>query len=396
MTIGVIKQFLQLESASGVLLLVATILAIICSNTALSGWYIDFLSVNFTISVGSFALSKPILLWINDGLMAIFFLLVGLELKRECLQGQLRGIQQITLPLIAAVAGVAVPALMYCIATRGDVDAQVGWAIPTATDIAFALGILSLFGSKIPLTLRLFLMALAIIDDIAAIMIIAIFHTSDLSVNALMMAGFLMALLFVVNRFGVRNLIVYVFLGILLWISVLKSGVHATLAGVVVGLAVPLKTGEGREASPLVRLEKDLHPWVAFLIMPLFAFANAGLSFAGMSWDILLSPVVRGIIGGLFVGKQIGILGAVWIVVKLGIARLPSGSSWLEVYGVALLCGVGFTMSLFIGSLAFEDLIHYHVQVRLGVLVGSMLSGIIGFIVLKVAVGRKSGDLHER
>jgi NhaA family Na+:H+ antiporter len=389
MPINAIRQFFRLESASGILLIITTILAIACNNSSLSAWYDDFLTIHFAVAVGSFALSKPLLLWINDGLMAVFFLLVGLELKRECLEGQLQGVGQIALPLIAAVAGIVLPALIYLGVTQNHEQAMAGWAIPTATDIAFALGVLSLFGSRISLSLKLFLMTLAIIDDIGAILIIAFFHSHDLSYAAFGAAAVLCVLLFSMNSLGVRNLAVYIVLGVLLWVSVLKSGVHATLAGVVLGFAIPLGQKDDELQSPLVRLETGLHPWVAFIIMPVFAFANAGLSFAGMTLATLLSPVVMGIVWALFIGKQIGVFGAVWLAVKLGIARLPAGSSWMEMYGVSLLCGIGFTMSLFIGSLTFKDLEHFHIQVRLGVLIASILSGVLGLIVLKVAVRRR-------
>jgi NhaA family Na+:H+ antiporter len=384
-----IRRFLQLESASGIILLLAAILAIVCSNSSLSPLYDDFLRVHFSLKLGPFALDKPLLLWINDGLMAIFFLLVGLELKREILDGQLRGLSRIALPFFAALGGIIVPALMYLWFNPYPTEGYIGWAIPTATDIAFALGVLSLFGQRISISLKLFLMALAIIDDIGAILIIAIFHTANLSYLSLALAGLMVLILCLLNITGVRSLTAYLFVGAILWLCVLKSGVHATLAGVILGFAIPLKTSHEQRQSPLCWLEDKLHPWVAYCVMPVFAFANAGLSLSGITWKTFLSPVPLGIAMGLFVGKQVGIFLFTWAVVALGWAKRPNYSTWLELYGVSLLCGIGFTMSLFIGGLAFRDLIAHHASVRLGVLAGSLVSGISGYLLLAYAIRRR-------
>lgn len=379
MPINAIKQFLKLESASGIILLAATVLAIICNNSGLDQIYDDFLNVNMAFVIGTFSLSKPILLWVNDGLMTIFFLLVALELKREIVEGELKDPSRVSLPIIAAIGGMLAPALLYLFFTHHHPVEMHGWAIPTATDIAFALGILSLFGNRIPTSLKLFLLMLAIVDDLGAIIIIAFFHSGNLSLVSMAFSVAMILLLVLMNRLGVKKITAFALVGILLWLGVLQSGIHATLAGVILGFAIPLKSDEG---SPLKDLEETIHPWVAFLVMPLFAFANAGLSFKGVTLATFQQPVVLGIIAGLFIGKQVGVMLATWLVVKLRWSALPAGCSWLNVYGVALICGVGFTMSLFIGSLAFHDLIAYHAQVRLGVLAASVLSGVLGYLVL--------------
>lgn len=386
MPISLIRQFLKLESSSGIVLLLVTVLAIICTNSPLASYYNDFISVHFSIKLGEFGLDKPFLLWINDGLMAIFFLLVGLELKREMRQGQLKGLERMALPVVAAVGGIVVPAVIYLAFTHKNPVEASAWAIPTATDIAFALGILSLFGSRVPLSLKLFLTALAIIDDIGAISIIAIFHSGNLSVTSLGLAAVIILTMILLNRFGVRSLVAYIILGLILWLCVLKSGVHATLAGVVLGFMIPLDRKQGEHESPLEYLEEKLHPWVAFLVMPLFAFANAGVSFSGITMAVLLSPVVLGISAGLFIGKQLGIFVFSWALIRLRLARLPEDCSWLHLYSVSLICGIGFTMSLFIGSLAFSDLMQYHLQVRLGVMIGSLISGLLGAFLLACAL----------
>lgn len=389
MPISLIKQFLKLESSSGILLLIVTVLAIVATNSPLAGYYNDFLSVHFSISLGTVGLDKPLLLWINDGLMATFFLLVGLELKREMLQGQLRGISNVILPAVAAIGGIVVPALIYLVFTHQNPIEAKAWAIPTATDIAFALGVLSLFGSRVPLTLKLFLTALAIIDDVGAISIIAIFHSNNLSVLSLSLAAVIIVSMILLNKFRVRSIVPYALLGLILWVCVLKSGVHATLAGVVVGFIIPLNREEGEHESPLEYLEEKMHPWVAYLVMPLFAFANAGVSFSGINIKVLFSPVVLGIVAGLFIGKQLGIFLFSWVLVKLKLAKLPEGCDWLQLYAVSLICGIGFTMSLFIGSLAFSDLMHYQIQVRLGVIIGSLISGVSGGLLLVYALKNK-------
>ncbi|MFN3234815.1 MAG: Na+/H+ antiporter NhaA [Gammaproteobacteria bacterium] len=381
MPVTIIRNFLKLESSSGIILLAAAILALLCNNSPLSHWYDSLLDTNVAFHIGDFVLSKPFLHWVNDGLMAIFFLLVGLELKREFMIGQLHGISRVLLPLICAIGGIIVPAIIYLLVTHGNATEMNGWAIPTATDIAFALGVLSLCGDRVPVSLKIFLTAIAIIDDIGAILIIAIFHTSQLSWLSLGFASTIIILLALMNIIGIRKLPIYVLLGLILWLCVLKSGIHATLAGVVLAFAIPLKT-DVHGFSPLCWLEDKLHPWVAYFVMPLFAFANAGLSLKGISFSTFLHPVPLGIILGLFAGKQIGVMLFAWITIKLNIAPMPKNCGWLDIYGIALLCGIGFTMSLFIGGLAFKTLDVYQKQVQLGVLTASILSGVIGYFIL--------------
>jgi len=390
--ISAIREFLRLESASGMLLLAGAAVAIVFANTPLAPFYDGLLSTPVELRVGDLNIAKPLLLWINDGLMAIFFFLVGLELKREVLEGELSQPSQVALPAIAALGGIVMPALIYVGLNRGDELALSGWAIPAATDIAFALGVLALLGSRVPTALKIFLMTLAILDDLGAILIIAIFYSGDLSLQSLLVAVVAVVLLAALNRFGVKKLAPYVVIGIVLWVSVLKSGVHATLAGVLLAAFIPLRVGGEPEQAPLRRLEHGLHPWVAYGILPLFAFANAGVSLHGITFDKLLEPVPLGIALGLFLGKQIGVFGFTWLAVKTRLARLPTSVGWAEIYGVAVLCGIGFTMSLFIGSLAFE---HggpdYAVDDRLGILLGSILSAVVGYLVLKQILARRSG-----
>jgi NhaA family Na+:H+ antiporter len=380
-----LDEFLHLESAGGILLMLAAVLALVLANSPLHRLYDWFLQIPLEIRVGALHIGKPLLLWINDGLMAVFFMLVGLEVKREMLEGQLRGLSRIALPGAAAVGGMLVPAGIYVLINRGDAAALNGWAIPTATDIAFALGVLALLGSRVPASLKLFLMALAIFDDLGAIVIIAVFYSGDLSTASLIAAAVGLVVLLALNRAGVTRPAPYILVGIFLWIAVLKSGVHATLAGVALAFAIPLKPQPGNEAPLLRELEHALHPWVAFIILPLFAFANAGVSVTGMGPSTLLGPVPLGIALGLFIGKQVGVLGFSWLAVKTGMARLPEDAGWGGVYGIAILCGVGFTMSLFIGSLAFE---HggpeYAVVNRVGILVGSLASAVVGYAVLRI------------
>ncbi len=381
------REFLALESASGILLVCAAVLAIFCNNSPLSHLYTLFLDTPLEIRVGSLKIAKPLLLWINDGLMTIFFLLVGLEVKREMFVGRLSTISQAALPLIAALGGMVTPALIYIFLNHADPVSLKGWAIPTATDIAFALGVLTLLGEKVPRGLKLFLLAVAVIDDIGAIIIIAIFYAGDLSTLSLLLATGVLGMLILLNRLRVTKIAPYILLGILLWICVLKSGVHATLSGVVLAFCIPLKGKKEGDPSPAHIMEYALHPWIHFGIMPLFAFANAGVSLAGISLKTLFSRVPLGIGAGLFIGKQAGVFGFSWIAVKLRLARVPDGVSWLEFYGLSVLCGIGFTMSLFIGSLAFEhggpDL---ETAVRLGVLTGTLLSGFLGYFLLRHAM----------
>ncbi len=386
MPIYQIKSFLRHEAAGGICLMFAAVLAMICANSDLSVWYQKLLNFHFQIGfqdpMGNpfdlFTVKKPIIYWINDGLMALFFFLVGLEIKREVFVGELSSVSRVVLPGLAAVGGIVAPVLIFYYFNRGIPETIHGWAIPAATDIAFALGILALLGKRVPMQIKIFLTAVAIIDDLAAIIIIALFYTSKLSVASLAVAAVGILALAVLNRMRVKKVSPYILIGVLIWVCVLKSGIHATLAGVIIALSIPLKDEQGTmENSPLERLEHDLHPWVAFLVLPIFGFANAGVSFAGMSLDYLTNPLTLGIITGLFLGKQLGIFSMIVAAVKLGIAKKPAGTSWVQIYAMSVLCGVGFTMSLFIGELAFADQTLAS-SVRIGVLGGSILSAILG------------------
>lgn len=391
--LGSIQKFLKLESASGILLMLATVLALLAANSFLQTYYDRLLSTQVVVSIDSFAIAKPLLLWINDGLMALFFLLVGLELKREAVEGELNSLAKVSLPAIAALGGMLVPALIYAYINRGDDIALQGWAIPTATDIAFALGVLTLLGDKVPSSLKIFLVSLAIFDDIGAIIIIAIFYTDNLSFGALITALAGMLVLWRMNRSGVLNKAAYLLVGLIIWVGLLKSGVHATLAGIALAMFIPMQgtTESGKVVTPLHDLEEDLHAPVAFFVLPVFAFANAGLSLAGLTLADLFSPVPLGILLGLFVGKQLGVMAFVWLGVKLKLGKLADGVSWSQVYGVALLCGIGFTMSLFIGSLAFENVPHdFVVHDRLGILVGSVVSAVAAYLWLRFVAKPKA------
>lgn len=371
--IGAVRDFINLESSGGLLLMLAAVAALLIANSPLSVYYDAFLGINGTLQIENFKISKPLLLWVNDLWMAVFFFLIGLEIKRELLEGELSSIGQVILPGIGALGGMLVPALIYVALNRGDAQALSGWAIPVATDIAFALALLMVFGARVPVSLKIFLLSLAIFDDLAAIVIIAIFYSADLSAAALASGAFALALAVVVNRFGVTNKSAYVLLGLVMWVAVLKSGVHATLAGVLIAFCVPMRDRAG--CSPLRELEHDLHTPVALVILPMFAFANAGLALRGMSLADITQPVTLGIELGLLLGKPIGILSAVGLAVMLGFARLPKHTTWPQLLGVACACGIGFTMSLFIAGLAFErnggDLLSAD---RLGILLGSVLS----------------------
>ena len=380
---GRIQDFMRLETSGGIILMIAAVFAMIIANTPLATAYDAILGTYIKVGIGSFEIAKPAILWINDGLMAIFFFLVGLEIKREVLVGELSSFDKAILPIMAAIGGMAVPGLIFAIINWGTPENLNGWAIPTATDIAFALGILALIGSRLPVALKIFLLAIAIIDDLGAIVIIAVFYTSELSTNALTISMLGFAAAVALNRMGVQRTAPYLLVGIMMWVFVLKSGVHATLAGVLIALTIPLKSKDGDDAL-LYKMEHGLHPWVAFLILPVFAFANAGVNFTGIGIDDLLQPLTLGIAVGLFLGKQIGVFLATWIGVKSGIARLPENVTWRHVYGVACLTGVGFTMSLFIGSLAFGAADEMN-AVRLGVVLGSVLSGLFGYVLLKSA-----------
>ena len=379
-----IREFLKYEASGGILLFMAAAFAVVLANTGLGGLYTSFLEVPVQVRIGELDIAKPLLLWINDGLMAVFFFLIGLEVKRELLKGELSSPSRAALPAIGAIGGLAVPAGIYVALNWGGGENLNGWAIPAATDIAFALGVLALLGKGVPRAIGVLLMAIAIFDDLAAIIIIALFYTDNLAAGALYVGLVFLAALALLNRLKVLSLAPYVLLGIALWVCVLKSGVHATLAGVVTAFAIPMRTRDGEEEPLLEQLEHGLHPWVAFAILPLFAFANAGVSFAGIGIDSFVEPVKLGISLGLFLGKQLGIFAAIWLAILIGIAPLPEGVNWAQLYGVALLCGIGFTMSLFIGGLAFEHS-DFDAPIRLGVITGSILSAVCGYLLLLFA-----------
>ncbi|WEK32172.1 MAG: Na+/H+ antiporter NhaA [Candidatus Pseudomonas phytovorans] len=378
-------RFFQLEAASGLLLIAAAVLALVINNSPLSYLYSGLLDVPVAVQVGALNIAKPLLLWINDGLMALFFLLIGLEVKREVVDGHLSKPSQVILPATAAVGGMVVPALIYWFINRDNPAAVAGWAIPTATDIAFALGVLALLGKRVPVSLKLFLMTLAIIDDLGAIIVIALFYSGTLSSVSLLLAAACLVVLIAMNRLGVVKLGPYMIVGLILWVCVLKSGVHATLAGVALALCIPLRT-RNAETSPLLALEHALHPWVAYAILPLFAFANAGVSLAGMTVESFTHPVPMGIAVGLLLGKTVGVFGLTWLAIKLRLAALPEGAGWGQILGVAILCGIGFTMSLFVGSLAFAPgSSDYAGMDRIGILTGSFFAAVIGYIVTAMA-----------
>lgn len=379
-----LHRFFSSEASGGVLLIIAAAAAMVLANLGITrDLYHAFLETPVELKVGALEINKNMLLWINDALMAVFFLLVGLEVKRELVLGSLASRQRAAFPVIAALGGMVVPALLFLAFTWQDPVARHGWAIPAATDIAFALGVLALLGSRVPVALKIFLMALAIIDDLGAIVIIALFYTSDLSILSLSVAAGAIAVLALLNIFNVRRIGIYILVGMVLWTAVLKSGVHATLAGVIVGFFVPLKPQNGK--SPAKQLEHVLHPWVAFMILPLFAFANAGVSLGGVTLDGLTSMLPLGIIAGLFIGKPLGISLFCWLATKLKLASLPHGTTFKQIMAVGVLCGIGFTMSIFISTLAFgahaPELI---VWAKLGILIGSLLAAVIGYTLLKV------------
>jgi NhaA family Na+:H+ antiporter len=385
MMLSTIEEFIKKESSSGVVLIAVTLLALFLQNSFFTDFYSNFLRTPVQISIGTFGIAKPLFLWVNDGLMAIFFFLVGLEVKREVLEGELSSRTQVALPAIAALGGMILPALIFTFCNLKDSFSMNGWAIPTATDIAFALGILSLLGNRVPASLKIFLMALAIIDDLGAIVIIALFYTSNLSLISILIALGAIIVLVVMNHLKVIKKAAYVLVGIVLWISVLKSGVHATIAGVVLAFCIPLYSTNrnGKRFSMLKEMEHDLHYWVAFFILPLFAFVNAGVDLKGLSPMALFSDVSLGIILGLFLGKQLGVFGFSFLAIKLGFASLPTGSSFKQLYGVSILTGIGFTMSLFVNTLAYNDTDLFYYADKLAILLGSFLSGVIGYIFLK-------------
>ncbi|MEE4571653.1 Na+/H+ antiporter NhaA [Pseudomonas alliivorans] len=379
-----ITRFFQLEAAGGLLLIAAAALALVINNSPLSWLYNAFLETPVEARIGALQIAKPLLLWINDGLMALFFLVIGLEVKREVLEGHLSKPSQVVLPGAAAIGGMVVPALIYVALNTGNAEALNGWAIPMATDIAFALGVLALLGKRVPVSLKLFLMTLAIIDDLGAIIVIALVYSGELSQVSLILAGVSIIALIAMNRSGVSRLAPYLLIGLVLWVCVLKSGIHATLAGVVLAFCIPLRTST--KASPLLTLEHGLHPWVAYGILPLFAFANAGVSLAGVTIDSFTHSVPLGIAAGLLLGKTAGVFGLTWLAVRTRLASLPKDANWGHVLGVSILCGIGFTMSLFVGSLAFEPGVSgYAGEDRMGILTGSILSAIIGYGVMVMA-----------
>jgi len=369
---GNFKQLIKHDAAGGVLLVIAALLAMIMANTPLSSFYSEIFATPIVVQFGGFEINKPMLLWVNDGLMAIFFFLIGLEVKREILEGHLKS---------------------YVAFNYNEPIGIDGWAIPAATDIAFALGVYSLFGRMLPVTLKLFLLSVAIFDDIGAIIIIALFYSADLSTLSLVIGAIGLTILFIFNRLKVKSTGMYILVGLIIWAAVLKSGVHATLAGFAMALFIPLN-GENRSGQKMLHhLEHKLHPWVAFSILPIFAFANAGVQLIGTTSDQIFNPIVIGVMAGLFVGKQVGIFGACYLAVKMGIAKLPKGVTMLQLYGASILCGIGFTMSLFIGSLAFENVsVDYLNSVKVGVLAGSILSAILGGIIIK----RSASNFAER
>ena len=382
------KWFFKLESASGLVLLFAAIVALVISNSALAELYFTTLNKYLFIGINNFGLKLSVIHWINDALMAIFFFFVTLEIKREFLQGELSNIKQALLPIIAAVGGMLVPALIYVYINFGDSETLNGWAIPSATDIAFSLGVLSLLGKRVPLSLKVFLTALAIIDDLGAIVIIALFYSGDLSIKYLTLMLLAFIILLVINKFNIKKFLPYLIIGIFLWDFTHNSGIHATIAGVLLAMTIPHRKKE-KDFSLLLKIEHAISPYVAFGIMPLFAFANAGVSLEGLSFASLLNKVPLGILLGLFVGKQLGVFVFSYVSIKLKIAQMPNNSNWIKLYGVGILTGIGFTMSLFVGNLAFVDNIQYMDGVKIGVLTGSLLSTLIGYFLLLVSEKKK-------
>lgn len=382
-------RFLRQESAAGILLVITAILAIILANSPAYPLYQLLIDTPVAVQIGKLEIAKPLLLWVNDGLMAVFFFLVGLELKREFLEGELSKLSAVILPGVGAVGGMLVPAAVYLAFNFNDPVAAQGWAIPAATDIAFALGVLSLLGSKVPTSVKVFLTSLAIFDDVGAILVIAIFYTSKVSLTALIVSACCLVVLFCLNRRGVTEKSLYIMVGLVMWVALLKSGVHATLAGIVLALFIPMRSSKDPDFSPLRTMEHDLHSAVAFIILPIFAFCNAGVNLSGVGLDQLLHGVPLGIALGLFVGKQIGVFGFCWLAVKLRVTTLPEGMNMPILYGTSLLCGIGFTMSLFIGSLAFEETgVNLIFDERLGIIIGSLISGVAGYLILRYSLNK--------
>ncbi|MHC4638192.1 MAG: Na+/H+ antiporter NhaA [Planctomycetota bacterium] len=382
-----ITRFLKLETSGGIILMFAAVLALVLANIPLKSFYALLIDTPVELRIGALEIAKPLLLWINDGLMAVFFFLVGLELKRELIEGELSNRRNIILPGVGAIGGMLVPALIYTYFNADNPNAMKGWAIPAATDIAFALGILSLLGSRVPITIKIFLTSLAIFDDIGAIIIIALFYTEKISTSGLAVVACCIPILVLMNRRNTESKSMYVVIGIVMWVAMLKSGVHATLSGMILAMFIPMKSKTRIDYSPLKSMEHDLHFAVAYFILPIFAFANAGISFIGLGVEEVFHSVPVGIALGLFFGKQLGIFGLCWFAIKLKFTSLPKGMSWSSLYGAAVLCGVGFTMSLFIGSLAFEETgINLLFDERLGIILGSLASGIMGYLVLRMSL----------
>ncbi len=387
-----VRKFLQKESTSGIILMLVTVIALIFSNTFLSEFYTNFLHTTIEFKIGTILeISKPLILWVNDGLMAIFFLLIGLEIKRELLLGHLSTFSKIALPGIAAIGGMLVPALIYVFFNYDNELAIRGWAIPTATDIAFALGIVYLLGKKVPTSLKIFLMALAIFDDLGAILIIAFFYTSSLSLSSLFFALICIIILIIMNKMQITRVSAYALIGLLLWVFVLKSGVHATLAGIILAFTIPLNAinHKRKRVSPVKSLQHYIHFWVAFYILPIFAFVNAGIDLRTLEISQVFNPVSLGIILGLFLGKQVGVFLFVYLAVKFNFAKLPKYTTWRQVYGISVLTGIGFTMSLFVDSLAFEDSSMFAYTDKLAILIGSILSGLFGYFILLRSKGKR-------
>lgn len=387
---AIIRQFLRLEAAGGILLIIAALVALIMANTSLSVVYQQFLDIPVAVKFSALEIDKPLLLWINDALMAIFFLVVGLEVKRELMVGSLAGRDKAVFPAIAALGGMVAPALVYLLFNGADPAASQGWAIPAATDIAFALGVMALLGKRVPTELKVFLLALAIIDDLGVIVIIALFYTKTVSLTALLLAALMVVVLCLMNWRNVNNTAAYMVAGLILWVCILKSGVHATLAGVIVGFLIPLRSKDGVH-SPSEELEHVMHPWVAYLILPLFAFANAGVNVQGISMDALMGTLPLGILLGLFIGKPLGIFTACLISVKLGFAKLPERITLNHIFAVSVLCGIGFTMSIFIAGLAFDGLPEaFNTYSKLGILIGSTMAAVTGLFLLHSVLPKKT------
>jgi len=377
-------NFLRLESAAGIVLIFAAALAIILANSPLQSYYTLLIDTPVEIKIGALEIAKPLLLWVNDGLMAVFFFMIGLELKREFIEGELSNRKNIILPGFGALGGMLAPALIYIYFNYNNDTALKGWAIPTATDIAFALGVLSLLGSRVPTSLKIFLTSLAIFDDIGAIIIIAIFYTAKISLTSLIVVACCLPILFWVNKRNPASTSIYIMIGVVMWVAMLKSGVHATLVGIILAMFIPMRSKTDANYSPLKRMERDLHSLVAFFVLPVFAFANAGVNLTGVGTEQLFHSVPLGIALGLLIGKQVGVFGFCWLAIKLKFTRLPGDMSWMSLYGIAALCGIGFTMSLFVGSLAFEETsVNLLFDERLGIILGSLISGVIGYIVLR-------------